>query len=44
MPFYKGISPTQGSNLLHLMSPALAGKIFTTSVTCGLTLHWVLVM
>ena len=32
-----------GSNL-HLMSPALAGKIFTTSVTCGLTLHWVLVM
>ena len=36
MPFYKGISPTQGSNLLHLMSPALAGKIFTIPRTVAL--------
>ena len=29
---FQGIFPTQGSNL-HLMSPALAGKFFTTSAT-----------
>ena len=29
----QGIFPTQGSNLPHFMSPALAGRFFTTNAT-----------
>ena len=31
--FLQGIFPTQGLTLLSLVSPALAGRIFTTSAT-----------
>ena len=33
MPSSRGIFPTQGSNLHHFTSPALAGRFFTTSAS-----------
>ena len=44
MPPLQGIFPTQGSNL-HLTSPALAGRFFTTSATWQLrtgTAKWII--